>query len=102
MRVGFLPLATLLLITSVSTGASAQTGASVGSNDGVGSGEAGARAGTVLTNQLNPDKPLPLSSGSVLQDTARNLGAGQKPGEAWTNAANSNAGVQPTNTPPKK
>lgn len=64
-----------------------------GNNGGISDGEAGARAGTLLYNQLNPTNPLPITGGSVIPDTVTNMGAGQGLGEAWSNAARSNSGL---------
>lgn len=72
----------------------AETGKMLGNNSSIESGEAGARAGTLLYNHLNPDKQLSLSGGSVVQDTFKNMGAGQSPGKAWSNAAESNSGLK--------
>lgn len=81
----------------------AQTGKALSSSDAIASGEAGARAGTALYNTINPDRPLPNSGGSVVQDTVRNMGAGQSLKEAWQNAAESNAGASSQgNSTPKK
>src|SRR5215467_13923942 len=58
-----------------------------------GDGEAGNALGTTIYNHYHPQNPLPESKGDVLQDTARNLGAGQNPRNAFMNASKSNAGL---------
>ena len=65
--------------------------ANAGSSETITSGEAGSRAGTSLYNSFNKDHPLPNSSGSVVQDTMKNMGAGKSAKEAWKRAAESNS-----------
>lgn len=59
-------------------------------------GENGAKIGTAIYNTMNPTRPLPMpqSDNHVFKQTLQNLGAGQKLGPAWQNAAQSAAGVK--------
>lgn len=86
----------LVIIVGVHSTSIAQTKSrgNVGAHDGINSGEAGARAGTLLYNSMNPKTPLPLSSGNVVPDTVKNLGAQQSPKAAWSNSARSNSGLK--------
>jgi len=81
--------------------AKAEDNSAMGQNDTVSSGEAGARAGTLLYNSMNPSTPLPLSGGDTVRETIRNMGAGQSAKDAWSNAAATNAGL-PTSTHPSQ
>lgn len=86
-----------LVVVMGACGASvAQTSgrAHIGHNSDVQSGEAGAKVGTILYNTVNPKTPLPLSSGNVVPDTVKNLGAQQSPKDAWSNSAKSNSGLK--------
>lgn len=65
----------------------------LGSNADVGSGEAGLKLGVIVHNQLNPEKPLPMTGGNVVPDTVRNVGAGQTIGDAFMNASEANSGL---------
>jgi hypothetical protein len=56
------------------------------------SGESGARAGTALYNHFHQDNPLPQSRGDVVRTFITNLGHGQSPKAAWSNAAQSSSG----------
>jgi hypothetical protein len=100
-------VASLVVMLCLSPGVClGQTANAMRNNSQVESGDAGARAGTIIYNTINPSRPLPLSSGNVVPDTVRNMGAGQSPGTAWSNAARSNAGLpppppKPTPPPPK-
>lgn len=81
------------LIGASATASPSSGQVNAGASSSVESGEAGARAGTNLYNNLNPLTPLPSSADGVVTDTVKNLGARQTVKEAWRNAAEVNAAV---------
>jgi hypothetical protein len=71
-------------------------GGSYASHDSISSGSGAAAAGTNLYNStMKPKTPLPVhgGDGAVVHQTIRNMGRGQNPKKAWSNAAMSESGA---------
>lgn len=62
-------------------------------------GEAAARAGTLIHNEANPNKPLPVPNGggeSLIKGTLQNMGNGMSAKKAYQKSSENVSGVKST------